>query len=143
MDNIWVMAHMFIRLISNNRRTNRGLQADRAFYLSFTNDLPVRTCYLFWTWGGGGRGGGKTESYCRAQSTLSHDFIWNYTYLALQRGLGESYCKMSFIQVSHDNHFPIQNIPYGVFSTSDDVREYRSRGVSSTAAHLHVRFHLC
>ena len=32
--------------------------------------------------GGGGGGEGKTESYCRAQSTLSHGFIWNYTYLA-------------------------------------------------------------
>lgn len=29
---------------------------------------------------------------------------------------------MSFVQVSHDNHFPIQNIPYGIFSTSDDPR---------------------
>ena len=63
MDNIWVMAQMFIRLISNNRRTNRGLQADRAFYLSFTNDLPVRTCYLFWTWGGGGGGGRERKDW--------------------------------------------------------------------------------
>ena len=142
MDNIWVMAQMFIRLISNNRRTNRGLQADRAFYLSFTNDLPVRTCYLFWTWGGG-RGGGEERLKATVGPSLRSPMILFGITRTLQRGLGESYCKMSFIQVSHDNHFPIQNIPYGVFSTSDDVREYRSRGVSSTAAHFHVRFHLC
>ncbi|KAL9958442.1 hypothetical protein ACROYT_G035454 [Oculina patagonica] len=29
---------------------------------------------------------------------------------------------MSFIQVSPENHFPIQNLPYGIFSTSDNPR---------------------
>ena len=28
---------------------------------------------------------------------------------------------MSFIPVSPENHFPVQNLPYGVFSTSDNV----------------------
>ena len=28
---------------------------------------------------------------------------------------------MSFIHVSPESHFPIQNLPYGVFSTSDNV----------------------
>lgn len=28
---------------------------------------------------------------------------------------------MSFIQVSPENHFPIKNLPYGVFSTPDNV----------------------
>ena len=28
---------------------------------------------------------------------------------------------MSFIEVSPDSHFPIQNLPYGVFSTKDNV----------------------
>ena len=28
---------------------------------------------------------------------------------------------MSFISVSADSHFPIQNLPYGVFSTKSDV----------------------
>ena len=28
---------------------------------------------------------------------------------------------MSFISVSPDSHFPIQNLPYGVFSTKSDV----------------------
>ncbi len=29
--------------------------------------------------------------------------------------------KMSFIEVSAENHFPIQNLPYGVFSTKSNV----------------------
>lgn len=29
--------------------------------------------------------------------------------------------KMSFISVDPDSHFPIQNLPYGVFSTEDNV----------------------
>ena len=29
--------------------------------------------------------------------------------------------EMSFISVSADSHFPIQNLPYGVFSTKSDV----------------------
>ena len=29
--------------------------------------------------------------------------------------------KMSFIHVSPESHFPIQNLPYGVFSTPGDV----------------------
>ena len=29
---------------------------------------------------------------------------------------------MSFIPVSPESHFPIQNLPYGVFSTADNVR---------------------
>lgn len=28
---------------------------------------------------------------------------------------------MSFIHVSPESHFPIQNLPYGVFSTSENV----------------------
>jgi hypothetical protein len=28
---------------------------------------------------------------------------------------------MSFIEVSVDSDFPIQNLPYGVFSTKDNV----------------------
>lgn len=92
--------------------------------------------------GGGGEGGEERLKATVGPSLRSPMVLFGIT-RTLQRGLGESYCKMSFIQVSHDNHFPIQNIPYGVFSTSDDVREYRSRGVSSTAAHFHVRFHLC
>ena len=28
---------------------------------------------------------------------------------------------MSFIEVSPDSHFPVQNLPYGIFSTSDNV----------------------
>lgn len=28
----------------------------------------------------------------------------------------------SFIDVSPESDFPIQNLPYGVFSTADDVR---------------------
>lgn len=33
------------------------------------------------------------------------------------------YCRiaMSFIPVSTENHFPVKNLPYGVFSTSDNV----------------------
>jgi hypothetical protein len=30
---------------------------------------------------------------------------------------------MSFIEVSGDSHFPIQNLPYGVFSTKDNVSQ--------------------
>ena len=91
----------------------------------------------------GGGGGEKERLKATVGPSLRSPMVLFGITRTLQRGLGESYCKMSFIQVSHDNHFPIQNIPYGVFSTSDDVREYRSRGVSSTAAHFHVRFHLC
>ncbi|CAH3025539.1 unnamed protein product, partial [Porites evermanni] len=29
---------------------------------------------------------------------------------------------MSFLQVSQDSHFPLQNLPYGVFSTSVNPR---------------------
>ena len=29
--------------------------------------------------------------------------------------------EMSFIPVSPENHFPVKNLPYGVFSTSDNV----------------------
>jgi len=29
---------------------------------------------------------------------------------------------MSFIEVSAESHFPIQNLPYGVFSTASNVR---------------------
>ena len=32
-----------------------------------------------------------------------------------------SWRKMSFLQVSQDSHFPLQNLPYGVFSTSVNV----------------------
>ena len=28
---------------------------------------------------------------------------------------------MSFIEVSPDSYFPVQNLPYGVFSTNDNV----------------------
>lgn len=28
---------------------------------------------------------------------------------------------MSFIQVNQDSHFPIQNLPYGIFSTQSNV----------------------
>ena len=28
---------------------------------------------------------------------------------------------MSFIPVSDDSHFPLENIPFGVFSTEDNV----------------------
>ena len=31
--------------------------------------------------------------------------------------------EMSFIEVSAESHFPIQNLPYGVFSTASNVRE--------------------
>lgn len=37
---------------------------------------------------------------------------------------------MSFIQVSPENHFPIQNLPYGVFSTSDNVSKSREEDFS-------------
>lgn len=35
---------------------------------------------------------------------------------------------MSFIEVSPDSDFPLQNLPYGVFSTADNVsfRRYSS-----------------
>ena len=39
----------------------------------------------------------------------------------------EHFLKMPFIHVSPESHFPIQNLPYGVFSTSDNV--------SGTASH--------
>lgn len=32
------------------------------------------------------------------------------------------YPRMSFIEVSAESHFPIQNLPYGVFSTASNVR---------------------
>lgn len=28
----------------------------------------------------------------------------------------------SFIEVSQDSHFPIQNLPYGIFSTAEKVK---------------------
>ena len=33
--------------------------------------------------------------------------------------------EMSFIPVSPENHFPVKNLPYGVFSTSDNVSTSR------------------
>jgi len=30
---------------------------------------------------------------------------------------------MSFIEVAADSHFPIQNLPYGIFSTKDNVSD--------------------
>ncbi len=30
---------------------------------------------------------------------------------------------MSFIEISVDSHFPIENLPYGVFSTKNDVSQ--------------------
>ena len=56
---------------------------------------------------------------------------------------------MSFVEVSPESHFPIQNLPYGVFSTPDNVShhsivnlqqliyicsaQYRSRSTGSEA----------
>ena len=31
---------------------------------------------------------------------------------------------MSFVEVSPESHFPIQNLPYGVFSTPDNVSNH-------------------
>lgn len=31
------------------------------------------------------------------------------------------FSKMSFIPVTPESHFPIQNLPFGVFSTADNV----------------------
>ena len=33
----------------------------------------------------------------------------------------QSACMMSFITVASGSHFPIQNLPYGVFSTANNV----------------------
>ena len=32
--------------------------------------------------------------------------------------------EMSFVEVSPESHFPIQNLPYGVFSTPDNVSNH-------------------
>lgn len=35
---------------------------------------------------------------------------------------------MSFVPVDADSHFPLQNLPYGVFSTEEEVRANRVPG---------------
>lgn len=35
-----------------------------------------------------------------------------------------NYTEMSFVEVPPNCHFPIQNLPYGVFSTRDEVKDH-------------------
>ena len=56
--------------------------------------------------------------YCSSRSVQLSSFE------QFQRGTVTSrlsWRKMSFLQVSQDSHFPLQNLPYGVFSTSVNV----------------------
>lgn len=38
---------------------------------------------------------------------------------------GRSVVSMSFIQIDKDSDFPLQNLPYGVFSTREEVSSSR------------------
>ena len=44
-------------------------------------------------------------------------------------------CRMSFVEVPEGHPFPIQNLPYGVFSTADEVT------CSCVHAHMHTCIH--
>lgn len=49
---------------------------------------------------------------------------------------------MSFIEVSPDSHFPIQNLPYGVFSTQENLRQRIGVAIGDKILDLSVIKHL-
>ena len=46
---------------------------------------------------------------------------------------------MSFIEVSPDSDFPLQNLPYGVFSTADNVSFLQSKSVEGESRGVSLR----
>ncbi|CAF3209772.1 unnamed protein product [Rotaria sp. Silwood2] len=49
---------------------------------------------------------------------------------------------MSFIEVSIDSHFPLQNLPYGIFSTKDNVKPRIGVAIGTKILDLSVVKHL-